>query len=152
MTKHRRRDKQSSTSKHQERAHSGRKCRTLREGSTSAPLEAKFAFRGHSPVLPMNPPEAQSESRDAAAYFDPEAQDLSEQEFSASLEGSAERPQFVVDEADNPGAVPEQTPPNRSSENVSFSGTRVVENDKSGTPEQPALSRSDLPAPELNPD
>lgn len=96
----------------------------------------------------MNPPEAQSESRDTAAYFDPEALDLSEQEFSASLESPAEQPQFVVDEAVNP--VPEQPLSGRSSENVSFSGT--AENGGRDTPEEPALSRSEPSTPELNPD
>jgi len=124
----------------------------LREGSTSAPIEAKFAFRDHSPVLPMNPPQAQSESDNAAAYFDPEALDLSEQVFSASLESPAERPQFVVDEEENPESVPEQTPAIGSSEHVSFGATEAPASDASGTPEQPALSRSDRSTPELNPD
>ena len=96
----------------------------------------------------MNPPEAQSETGRAAAYFDPEALDLSEQEFSASLESPPEPPQFVVDEAVPP--VPEQTLSGRSSENVSFSGT--VENGALDTSEQPALSRCEQPTPELNPD
>jgi uncharacterized RDD family membrane protein YckC len=100
----------------------------------------------------MNPPEAQSESDKAAAYFDPEAQDLSEQVFSASLESPAERPQFVVDEEENSENVPEQTPAIGSSEHVSFGATEALASDASGTPEQSALSRSDPSTPELNPD
>jgi uncharacterized RDD family membrane protein YckC len=42
--------------------------------------------------------ETQSESEPASAYFDPEAPDMSEQQFSASLDAATERPTFVVDE------------------------------------------------------
>src|SRR5579864_1656675 len=151
MTKHRCRDKQSSAGKHQERAHSDRTCRTLREGSTSAPLEAKFAFRDHLPVLLMNPPEAQSDSRDAAAYFDPEALDLSEQEFSASLESPAEPPLFVVDEAENPDSTPVQMSADQNSQCVSLSDTHPVPTLGVG-PGEPATSCSEASTPELNPD
>lgn len=48
----------------------------------------------------MIPPETQPESDQPINYFDPEAADMSEQEFSASLEGAVERSQFVVDEPD----------------------------------------------------
>jgi uncharacterized RDD family membrane protein YckC len=56
----------------------------------------------------MNPPEAQSDSSTEETYFDPEATDPSEQYFSASLEGSSARPEFVVDESEP--AVPPVTP------------------------------------------
>jgi uncharacterized RDD family membrane protein YckC len=46
----------------------------------------------------MIPPESQPELDQAISYFDPEAPDVSEQEFSASLNEPAERPQFVMDE------------------------------------------------------
>jgi len=45
----------------------------------------------------MNPPETQSDSSSQGTYFDPEVMDTSEEEFSASLETSGERPGFVVD-------------------------------------------------------
>jgi uncharacterized RDD family membrane protein YckC len=45
----------------------------------------------------MNPPESQGETEPASTYFDPEAPDMSEQQFSASLEFRVERPKFVVD-------------------------------------------------------
>src|SRR6266700_6297831 len=45
----------------------------------------------------MSPPETQSDSEPASTYFDPEAPDMSEQQFSASLEIPLERPIFVVD-------------------------------------------------------
>lgn len=55
----------------------------------------------------MNPPEAQSDSEPTATYFDPETPDMSEQQFSASLETEFERPKFVVDTSDtNAEAVP----------------------------------------------
>lgn len=42
----------------------------------------------------MNPPESQS----GPEYFDPEEIDMSEQEFSASLDKAGQKPQFVVDD------------------------------------------------------
>jgi len=45
----------------------------------------------------MNPLENQSETEPEPTYFDPEAPDMSEQLFSASLEVPVERPSFVVD-------------------------------------------------------
>jgi uncharacterized RDD family membrane protein YckC len=44
----------------------------------------------------MNPSEAQPDSDSAATYFDPEEMDNSEEQFSASVEGSLGRPQFVL--------------------------------------------------------
>jgi hypothetical protein len=52
-----------------------------------------------------NPLEAEAQANSAAAYFDPEAPDTSEQEFSASLERDPEAAQFVVDELDSSGAA-----------------------------------------------
>jgi uncharacterized RDD family membrane protein YckC len=49
----------------------------------------------------MNPPEAQSDSSAQETYFDPEALDTSEEEFSASLEHQAAGLEFVVDSPDN---------------------------------------------------
>jgi uncharacterized RDD family membrane protein YckC len=46
----------------------------------------------------MNQPEAQPECDRCPIYFDPEAPDASEQEFSASLENETARPAFVPDE------------------------------------------------------
>src|SRR5437667_1012397 len=48
----------------------------------------------------MNSPKTQSDSSPMASYFDPEAPDASEQQFSASLGAPAQRPQFVVDAPD----------------------------------------------------
>ena len=45
----------------------------------------------------MNPPETQPDSKPAAQYFDPEEIDMSEQQFSASLESKQERPRFELD-------------------------------------------------------
>jgi uncharacterized RDD family membrane protein YckC len=45
----------------------------------------------------MNPPKTQPVADQPTAYFDPEAADMSEQEFAASLE-AVERASFVVDE------------------------------------------------------
>jgi len=98
----------------------------------------------------MNPPETQSESRKSAAYFDPEALDLSEQEFSASLEGPAERPQFVVEEAGNPD-LPTETHADPNSSLVSLSDTRPVPTFGDEFDERAALS-SDASTPQLNPD
>jgi uncharacterized RDD family membrane protein YckC len=50
----------------------------------------------------MNPSETQSDSSPQETYFDTEVLDMSEQEFSASLETGDERPVFVVD---SPGRV-----------------------------------------------
>jgi uncharacterized RDD family membrane protein YckC len=51
----------------------------------------------------VNPPEAQSDCE--SQYFDPESPDMSEQQFSASLDVATERPTFVVDEGE--GAAPQ---------------------------------------------
>jgi uncharacterized RDD family membrane protein YckC len=46
----------------------------------------------------MNPSDVQSETE--PTYFDPEEIDMSEQQFAASLEISADKPQFEIDEAE----------------------------------------------------
>jgi uncharacterized RDD family membrane protein YckC len=56
----------------------------------------------------MNPPETQSDSYQQETYFDPEVLDTSEQEFSASLETSGERPGFAVDSPGSLAATPER--------------------------------------------
>jgi uncharacterized RDD family membrane protein YckC len=99
----------------------------------------------------MNPPEAQSESRDAAAYFDPEALDLSEQEFSASLEGPTERPQFVVDDEENTVSMPEQVSADQNSQRVSLSDIRPLPTCGDGG-DDPAISCFEESTRELNPD
>ena len=50
----------------------------------------------------MDPLEGQFESELKPAYFDPDAPDMSEQEFAASLETEIEKPAFVLDEAEGP--------------------------------------------------
>lgn len=49
----------------------------------------------------MNQPESQFDSDPNETYFDPEALDSSEQEFSASLETASRSPDFVVDTSQN---------------------------------------------------
>ena len=51
----------------------------------------------------MNSPDTQPDL-EPAEYFDPEALDTSEQQFSASLEAPIERPRFVLDVPEEPGA------------------------------------------------
>lgn len=48
----------------------------------------------------MIPPEDQTAPKVASRYIDPEAIDMSEQQFAASLEGATARPHFVLEEAD----------------------------------------------------
>jgi len=55
----------------------------------------------------MNSPETQSDSSSQETYFDPEVMDTSEQEFSASLETTAEAPGFVVDSLEDSDATPD---------------------------------------------
>ena len=61
----------------------------------------------------MNPSDVQSETEQR--YFDPEEIDMSEEQFAASLEISAEKPHFEIDEAGlnvpcEPAALAEPTP------------------------------------------
>lgn len=58
----------------------------------------------------MNPPEDQHDPSRAPRYVDPEEFDMSEQEFSASLENDGQRPRFIVDSAaqSEPNSVWEQ--------------------------------------------
>src|SRR5438067_3718513 len=65
----------------------------------------------------MNHPEPQPDSDSNEVYFDSEALDSSEQQFSASLETVGERPGFVLDSAedsvaatDGPSALPLAAP------------------------------------------
>jgi uncharacterized RDD family membrane protein YckC len=55
----------------------------------------------------MDQPQSQSDPRSSRSYFDPEALDTSEQQFSASLEARVERPRFVVDTQQEATASPE---------------------------------------------
>jgi len=50
----------------------------------------------------MDPLEGQFEPELKPAYFDPDAPDMSEQEFAASLEAEIEKPAFVLNEAEGP--------------------------------------------------
>src|SRR5438094_9688159 len=93
MTNHRRRDNQTCTSSHRERTWS--RLRTWREGSTFLNMEAKKAR--HLRISGMQPLEAQPDPELKPAYFDPDAPDISEQHFAASLEAEIEKPTFVVD-------------------------------------------------------
>jgi uncharacterized RDD family membrane protein YckC len=85
----------------------------------------------------MNPPEAQSDSEPTATYFDPETPDMSEQQFSASLETEFERPKFVVDSSDAPA---EAEPPAKSA------GSGPSSHDGHDAP--PAASEMDDAAPD----
>ena len=54
----------------------------------------------------MDPLEGQFEPELKPAYFDPDAPDMSEQEFAASLEAEIEKPAFVVDDEDPAKEIP----------------------------------------------
>ena len=54
----------------------------------------------------MDPVGEQFEVDAKPAYFDPDAPDMSEQQFAASLEAEIEKPAFVVDDEDPPPAIP----------------------------------------------
>jgi uncharacterized RDD family membrane protein YckC len=69
----------------------------LREGSTFLSAEAKGANN-----IRMDPVEEQFEPELKPAYFDPDAADMSEQQFAASLEVEIEKSAFVVDNAEGP--------------------------------------------------
>ena len=68
----------------------------MREGSTLAMVEAKSALCPQA--TGMNQPQPQPECEQTPAYFDPEMPDMSEQQFSASLESVIDQPEFVLDE------------------------------------------------------
>ncbi|MGH9516670.1 MAG: RDD family protein [Terriglobales bacterium] len=70
----------------------------------------------------MNSPETQSDSSSQDSYFDPEAMDTSEQEFSASLEMPS-RPGFVVDSQDNLRPTTENEDVGRRASSPSISAT-----------------------------
>src|SRR5947199_9386543 len=96
MTNHRRRDNQACTSSHRERTWS--RLRTWREGSTLLSMEAKKAR--HLRVSGMQPLETQPDPELKPAYFDPDAADISEQHFAASLEAEIEKTAIVLDTLD----------------------------------------------------
>src|SRR3954447_4322462 len=56
----------------------------------------------------MNSPETQFDSSSQDSYFDPEAMDTSEQEFSASLEASPHS-SFVIDSSERSAGTPERS-------------------------------------------
>ena len=70
---------------------------TWREVSMPLAPEAKSAALSHQLVSGMEPSEAQSDFEAHSTYFDPEMPEESEQQFSASLDAPAERPNFVLD-------------------------------------------------------
>ena len=54
-----------------------------------------------APDCHMDPQEAQPGIPEQSTYFDPEAPDVSEQQFSASLDAVDPKPSFVLDDAEN---------------------------------------------------
>ncbi len=56
----------------------------------------------------MDQSSSQSERSSSPSYFDPEAPDISEQQFAASLEVPPERPQFIVDESEECSRLEQQ--------------------------------------------
>src|SRR5215469_4392410 len=58
----------------------------------------------------MHPPEDQPDSSPAPRYIDPEEFDMSEQQFSASLEDQDPRPRFVLERSPDGTKEPRQTP------------------------------------------
>src|SRR5436190_6013875 len=95
MTNHCRRDNQACTSSHRERTQSGR--RTCVKVARSSLLRQRSTSN-----IRMDPVGEQFEGDAKPAYFDPDAPDMSEQQFAASLEAEIEKPAFVLDEAEGP--------------------------------------------------
>jgi len=104
----------------------------------------------------MSSPRPPSGFTPSGSYFDPEAADTSEQEFSASLESTGERPQFVVDEPEIPRiqteetriAGSEQEPRGRSAEldRNTTSGDSELGEDEQATPERDSDWREQVSA------
>ena len=84
-----------------ELASGGHAVQTHRELSTFASDEAK---QPQSPDINMEPQEIQSGLPEQSAYIDPDAPDMSEQQFAASLDAECPKPNFVMDD-------PEPNPP-----------------------------------------
>src|SRR5947207_12036955 len=99
MTNHCRRDNQACTSSHRERTQSGR--RTCVKVARSSLRRQRSTSN-----IRMDPVGEQFEGDAKPAYFDPDAPDMSEQQFAASLEAEIEKPAFVVDDEDPPPAIP----------------------------------------------
>jgi uncharacterized RDD family membrane protein YckC len=83
----------------------------------------------------MSSPRPPSGFTPSGSYFDPEASDTSEQEFSASLESTGERPQFVVDEPEIPRTRTEET---------LIAGDSSAELDKNAAPGESELGTDEL--------
>jgi uncharacterized RDD family membrane protein YckC len=83
----------------------------------------------------MSSPRPPSGFTPRGSYFDPEAADTSEQEFSASLESTGERPQFVVDEPEIPRTRTEET---------LIAGDSSAELDKNAPPGESQLGTDEL--------
>ena len=83
----------------------------------------------------MSSPRPPSGFTPSGSYFDPDAADTSEQEFSASLESTGERPQFVVDEPEIPRTRTEETRIARSEQEPSDSSAELHKNPPPGESE-----------------
>src|SRR5215475_4275260 len=90
MTKPRRRDNQTCTSSHREGTPSGLIVNLARSRVTKQ--------RDLRPPNNMEPEEIQSGLPELSAYIDPDAPDMSEQQFAASLDAESSKPDFVVDD------------------------------------------------------
>ena len=84
----------------------------------------------------MSSPRPPSGFTPSGSYFDPEAADTSEQEFSASLESAGERPQFVVDEPEIPRGRTEETRIARSEQDLRGNSVELDNNAALGESEQ----------------
>jgi uncharacterized RDD family membrane protein YckC len=135
MTNPSRRDNQACTSSHREGTLS--RLRTWREGSTFPTAEAK----NHPTVSGMEPLERQTDHEVAPAYFDPDAPDVSEQQFAASLEEEIPRPAFIVEAT---GEVATQLPDPPPSE-LEWEG-------RASRPSAPSADASAPPAGDCAPD
>jgi uncharacterized RDD family membrane protein YckC len=78
-----------------ELASGGHAVQTHRELSTFASGEAK---ESQAPDRQMEPEEIQFGLPEQSTHFDPDAPDVSEQQFSASLDAAVPKPSFVVDD------------------------------------------------------
>jgi uncharacterized RDD family membrane protein YckC len=96
-----------------------------------------IALHVTAPVLllmnsPDNQPGIAPPGVDPEEYFDPDVPDMSEQEFSASLDAPVERPRFVVDGAEEPA----------SAESVELE-SEVAQGSPAIVPEDPAALQRD---------
>lgn len=91
----------------------------------------------------MGPLETQSEPDVQPAYFDPDAADVSEQQFAASLEAEIKRPNFVLDGMVELGP----TTSDLTAETTRLcSADEPIEGDPAGANELPALQTDESPS------